>query len=521
MSDPIPGAASSSGMPAGGSDGSRLLVQGITWTAAYQVVNAALAFASMLILVRILDADDYGRAAAVTGILVLLGTFGSHLVVEHALQLPDGQEPDWQLHWTFGVYIQLVMSVVVNAVAGLCWLLPDYRPLARLLHIASIGFVFDAPAQMSATMLRRDLNLRRLRIVSGAGMLVRFVATTTLAIAGAGAYAIVIGSNVLPAVPSAFDLLVNRRWRPDAGWYRRLHWREHSAALTFGLQRAAANIVSSLRGAFEAAALPPPLGFAALGLINRSQALYTNTFGRVSAIVADSVYPFLPRSSNDPERYASHATMYVRVMLLISVPPALFVAEYGHLLSRALYGSKWVAMDPLIRPGALVSLSLAVLSIAATILIAAGRVRECVIYDTIGAVAAVPAIAIAWMTRQATLYSWACVAGEALVATAALWRAARLLRRDWMRTALLPPVVAAASALLMLRVIAPLVGAAWPIVDLIVLGSAFGAVCLLVLRVVFADALTALLIYAPGGDRLRQLARLPAVAAAPAVVPES
>jgi O-antigen/teichoic acid export membrane protein len=500
---------------------SRLLVQGITWTAAYQVLDVALAFGSMLILVRILDARDYGRAAAVTGLLALIGTFGSHLVVEHALQLPDGEEPDWQLHWTAAVYIQLVLALIANLVAGLCWLLADYRPMAKLLHVASLGLVFEVPAQLSATMMRRELNLRRLRIVSSAGMMLRLATTTSLGIAGAGAYAIVIGSNVVPGLPSAFDLFVNRRWRPQSGWYRQMRWRDHSAALTFGLQRAGANVVGSLRGAVEAALLPPPLGFAALGLINRAQALYTTTFGRVGRIFSDAVYPFLPRSSHDRERYAAHATMYLRVMLLVSLPAALFVSEYGDLVSRALYGNRWAAMDPLIRPGALVSLSVAVLSAAATILVAAGRVRECLVYDSIGAVAALPAIVVAWITRGATAYSWACAAAEALVAIAALWRAGQLLQRNWVQAAVVPPAVAALTATVFLRAVAPFLIAVRPIVAVAALGSIFGVVCIIVLRVAFAEALAVLLTHAPAGHRLRQLARLRTAAPPAAVIKEA
>jgi len=500
---------------------SRLLVQGITWTAAYQVLDVALAFVSMLVLVRILDARDYGRAAAVTGILALLGTFGSHLVVEHALQLPDGEEPDWQLHWTAAIYIQLVLSLIANGIAGLCWLLPDYRPMAKLLHIASVGLLFEAPAQISSTMLRRELNLRRLRIVSSAGMMLRLATTTTLGIGGAGAYAIVIGSNIVPGLPCVFDLLINRGWRPRPGWYRGLRWREHSAALTFGLQRAGANIVSSLRGAVEAAALPPPLGFAALGLINRAQALYTTTFGRVGVIFSDAVYPFLPRSSHDPVRYATHATMYLRVMLLVSLPAALFIADYGYLVSRALYGSRWVAMDPLIRPGALVSLSVAILSIAATILVAAGRVRECLVYDTIGAIAALPAIAIAWATREATAYSWACAAAEAMVAVAALWRAGELLERGWIRAAVMPPLFSAMAGMMFLRAIAPLFATMRPLIAVTALGAIFGTIVVIALRVAFANALAVLLTHAPAGHRLRQLARLQTVPSPATAVPES
>ena len=71
----------------------------------------------------------------------------------------------------------------------------------------------------------------------------------------------------------------------------------------------------------------------------------------------DVVYPFLPRHSGHRERYAAQATLYLQVMLLITVPGALFIGQQGPILSRVLYGTKWAAMDPLIWPGALIGLT--------------------------------------------------------------------------------------------------------------------------------------------------------------------
>src|SRR5436309_12109448 len=104
----------------------QLLLQGITWSAAVQVLEVILGFGSMLVLVRIIDARDYGRAAAVGGVLGMLNLFNAHLFFEHALQLPDDREPDWNLHWTYGFYLQMSLAIACQAIAGLCWLSPGY-----------------------------------------------------------------------------------------------------------------------------------------------------------------------------------------------------------------------------------------------------------------------------------------------------------------------------------------------------------------------------------------------------------
>lgn len=487
-----------------------LLLRGITWSAAFQVLDVILSFGAMLVLVRIIPVGDYGRAAAVVGILGFLNLFNIHLFLEHALQLPDDREPDWNLHWTYGFYLQTSLAVVGHAVAGLCWFVAPYRPIAPLLHVAAFGILLDWPSQFSSVMLRRALDLRRLRLVAAVGIVLRLLTTLALAFAGKGAYAIVIGNNFVTAIPFGVDLLLIRGWRPAPGWWRPPEWQRYAAERRFGAQRAGSNLVGGFRSALEAAVLPAPLGFAALGLLSRAQAFYGTSIGRLGFILNDAAYPFLPRVAHQRERFASYATTYLQVLLLIAIPGALFVGQQGPVLSRVLYGAKWVAMDPLIWPGALLGLALAVFSTASSVMMAAGRLRACLILDAIAATTGALALIVAYATRQALPYSWALAAGELGVAAAGIWWASRLLERGWFRRAVVPPVAAALAGLAVAQVTALPAAGERPFLDLLVMTALYFTTCFGVLRFCFRAALNDLLRVAPAGDRIRALVRLSA-----------
>jgi O-antigen/teichoic acid export membrane protein len=481
----------------------RLLIQGLTWSAIFQVFDVIFSFAAMLVLVRLIPPGDYGRVAAVLGVLGLVNLFNANLFYQHALQLPEHDEPDWNLHWTWGFYIQSAQALFCHALAGLCWFVQSFRPIAPLLHIAAFGVFLDWTNSFGATMLQRQLDLRRLRIVAGTGMTVRLVSVVVLALAGFGAYAIVIGNNLLTSLPFTIDLLCVRGWRPARGWWRRPSWRDYRVQARFGLQRAGSNVIARSRGALEAALLPAPLGFAAMGLINRAQALYGATLGRFGGIVNDVVYPFLPRHSGHRERYAAQATLYLQVMLLVAVPGALFIGQQGAIVSRVLYGTKWAAMDPLIWPGALIGLAMAVMGPASGILLAAGRVRACLAIDAVASVAAVVALAAAWTTRQALPYSWALAAGQILASFICVWWASTLLERGWFHTAVLPPFAAALAGLLTVHVVPIHTMSERPIVELTIASLAFSTVSLLAMRIGFGTTLSRLLLNLPAGGRLR------------------
>lgn len=483
----------------------RLLIQGITWSAAYQIFDVVLSFGSMLVLVRIVPPGDYGRAAAVVGVLGLLNLFNAHFFFEHALQLPDSEEPDWDLHWTAGFYIQTALSLIGHGIAGLCWLVPSYRAIAPLMHIASVGVLLEWPNQFRGTMLRRALDLRRIRIIAGIGMTMRLATTTTLALAGFGAYAIVIGNNLAPTTPFTIDLLVVQGWRPRPGWWRWPSWRAYAAAGTFGLQRSGSSAIGGIRGVVESAVLPGPIGFAAMGLLNRAQALYGTTLGRVGSALADVVYPFLPRERHNRTRYAVHATMYLQVMMLIALPGALFVGQNGPILSRVLYGSKWAAMDPLIWPGALIGLGGAVLTATSGILMAAGLMKTCLALDAVAAGVAVPSLIVVTLTKSSVHYSWILAAAQLAVSVVALERTAPLLQRRWWKIAAVPPLVAALAGVTAGEIVRLQPVGATPLVRLAIVTAVFGGVVLLTLRACFGSSLDGLLNRLPAGERLRGL----------------
>src|SRR5712671_4761286 len=142
-----------------------LIVPGITWTALSQVLDMVLSLGSMLILVRLIPPAEYGRAAAVVGILGFVNTFGSHTFVSHAIQLPEGEVPDWQSHWSVALYLQLALCGVCELIGFGCWFVPQYRLIAPLMQIAGIGVLLDGPSQIGAAMLRRQLDFRRLQLL--------------------------------------------------------------------------------------------------------------------------------------------------------------------------------------------------------------------------------------------------------------------------------------------------------------------------------------------------------------------
>jgi len=487
----------------------RLVARAITWNTAYQIFQAALGFGAMLILVRVIPPAEYGRFGAVLGLAALLNSFSITHFASHALQLPDGREPDWSLHWSAGLYIQASRVLACHLLAGICWLVAPYRQMAPLLSLVALGLLLEWPAEMRVAMLRREMDFRRLKLLFAVAALLSFTVTLTVGLAGGGVYALLLGSNVVQAIPSGVDLLVVRRWRPRAGWWRWPDWAAYRPALRFGFQQASSLLLWNVRGAAEAAVLPWAVGYAPIGLMNRAQALLSASVGRAGHVLLESAIPLLPRYAGDPKQYAQKATLFVQVLLLAVLPGALYVGLEGRSLSRLLYGERWIAADPLIWPATVGAVAVAFFSSGSAVLLAAGRLRTCLVLDALAGLLAVPMVAAAWTASGILAYAWGLATAQLVAGVVALTAASPLMARGWPRSVVLPPAVASLLAMGAVLTAGRFVGTGSLASRLVLDIGLYGLVVAAALRGLFPAALANALSPVPGGERLSGFLGLP------------
>ena len=475
-----------------------LVRRGIVWNSAFQFFLAGANFFSMLVLVRLLSPVEFGRATAATGVLALINCFNCSYFIAQAIQLREGEEPDWAAHWQAGFYIQACLFLLCNFVGGLAWLFPAYHPIAPLLHVASIGLLIDCPNQIGITALRREMDFRRLRLVQAVCAILTVVSSVGLAFFGAGAYALIIGSNVLHGIPQGAYWLGVRKWRPPPRWWNWPDWRAYRAPLRFGAQLSGAAMLTAARGMLEAMVLPATLGYAAVGLLNRAQVLFSTTVGRVTGLILETVYPLLPRSAGDKDQFTRHATLFVETMFLISIPGAVFVGIEGPLLSRILYGSKWIAADPLIWPGTILAWAIASTLIFAAVLQAQNQLRRAFTCSVIAACACLPAIGFTLLAKNTLSYAWLLALGQVVAAAAAGVLASGNLRDGWWKRGVLVPVFVAACTAGVILFVAPWTKQASEMIRLLIESALFGIVGLALMRAAFPGLLRDVILRLPG-----------------------
>jgi len=255
--------------------------------------------------------------------------------------------------------------------------------------------------------------------------------------------------------------------------------------------------------------LPPTVGFAVIGLWSRAQALYATSVGRVTAVLLETVYPALPRCVADLKRYAVNATLFLQATFWVALPGGIFLGIEGRSLSRLLYGSKWIAADPLLLPGSVIGVAFVILTVSSGILLADNRLRTCLLLEIVSASLAFPALAVLWMKGSMVIYAWVVAAAQLVAASIAVSKASRLLVPNWFRLAFLPAMVGTSLASGTILGVDHVTGSLPLATRLVIDAAVFGSLAVLVHRLVFPNILADFVERLPGAIRLKAFLRLP------------
>ncbi len=338
---------------------------GIAWITGISVLRDGLQFGVTLVLVRLLDGKAYGEFSLVSAILAFFSVLSFRSFLEYSIQARPGQAVDYQSHFTFSCYTQILAALAMNAGALVLRRFPDYAPVAPVLSVMSIFVLFDGAGELRVKMLERALNWKRLRTLEAAGLLASAATAIGMALSGAGVYALLI-PGVVATVPFAYDLLVTEGWRPawkfDQDGFRPA-WR-------YGVTRLASGLTARGQQLLESGSMAAVIGLPALGVYGRAVSLASFACLKLTSVMTLAIFPMLTRYERGSASFRQASALLLRAVAWSSIPAAALLSLAAAPLIGMLYGSKWAATIPLL-PWAMAAASALALSETAAFLLLA------------------------------------------------------------------------------------------------------------------------------------------------------
>jgi len=476
--------------------------QAILWSAGLNLFRDALQFGQMLILVRLLDPAIYGMAGLAATFINFIGLISFQHIITHVLQVRGESRVNFHQHFTAGVAINGGLFVLANLVSFALRLSDQYAPLQPLLHVLSFTFLLSVPVDMRVKMLERDHDWSRLRLLQMGSILVSIVAAIVMALAGAGVYALIV-PGLLASLVFVADLFLIIGWRPNWQW----SYAEYREALHFGLNRAGSNALNGGRSLLQNALITQHFQFSALGVFGRAEGLANMFCGRIAQEASNALYPVITRAEAQSDRFQRISGLVLQSVAWVVVPIAAFFSLEADNIVRLLFGSKWLAVIPLLPLAMAIGLAVSIGAIAYWLLLANNQSCLCLCFDMIAFVLAA-AVMLALIPFGLVPYLIGAAAAHVAIAVILVTLLVRTqgISAIALVAVLLPPILAAftgAVAAWSLKSLLP--HDLLPIAQLLLAGPAFAAAYVATLRLLFRAPLAELVGYLPGGKQLGRL----------------
>lgn len=482
---------------------------GVLWTTGFQFFGDVLQFGVTLILARLLPPDAYGQFGLVTTVLGFLTILSFRAPLAYVLQVREDSDTLFQDQFTAGMVIQGAMCVAANVIALVVRHFDTYAAIAPMLHVMSVLFLLDLPSELRVKMLERQLEWKRLRLLHALGLALTAGLSIGLAMAGIGAYALLVPTFSVAIVFSA-DLFFGAGWRPTWSW----NWERYRSASAFGASRMAAGSLATASQVVESSWLTRAIGFSGLGFVNRATGLAQLACQRVVFVLMAALYPVLTRIPPQTDAYRRAASLFLRATCWLVLPLGAILATIALPIIRFLYGDRWIEAVPLVPLATVVCTLFGIVQAGYTLLLAHQRQNRCLFADgwrlagTLLALAfALPfgikgylaAMAVVHVVNTVLLMTWlhadSAVTGRAIV------------------DAFVPPLVATGLALACCLGICLLNG--WTLTTIVqgaAYAIAFCVIYLAALRLLFPGLVREVLGYLPGERRWNRLLLFPETA---------
>lgn len=344
------------------------VARGLTWTIIDAWGRQVLGLVVFAILARLLVAADFGLIALAA---VFVGL--AHIVVDQGLGDAIVQRRTLTRgHLDTAFWVALATGAILTA-AGVVLAIPIAALLGEpelqpILQVLSLVFVLSALTSIQVALLRRELAfrsiaLRTLLAIAGGG-----VVGIALALAGAGAWALV-GQQLAQAALAVAVLWRVSPWRPGRQVSRE-HFRE---LFSFGINIVGSDILVFISRNTDNLLIGALMGTTPLGIYAVAYRILDATGNVLVGITRRIAFPAFSRLHHDPERLRRAYFRVTRTSAALILPGFVGLALVAPELIAVLFGPKWNESGPVAAILFMIGPVLAVQTFSGSLLNAAGH----------------------------------------------------------------------------------------------------------------------------------------------------
>ena len=298
-------------------------------------------FLVTLLLARLLTPSDYGVVSIVTIFIALATTFVQGGLNTALIQRKEVSGDDYVTILAFSESVAALLYIVIFFSApfiGRCY---HAQELSGFLRVTAIVLFPGAFNSVQVAYVTRDLRFRVLTVSSLVSALTAAVVSIGLALAGFGAWALVI-QQLVNQTATCFVTYYIVRWIP-AG---KLSLRSLRRLLPFGAKVFASNFIVALFLDIRSLLIGQIYSSEALGFFNRGKQFPQAIMESVNGTIQTVLLPVYSKKQDSVNYVTEMVSKTVRMSSLLLFPMMVGLASVAEPLVSLLLTDKWLECVP-------------------------------------------------------------------------------------------------------------------------------------------------------------------------------
>lgn len=316
----------------------------LRWMIAVRILVQAINWGSTVVIIRLLQPEDYGLLAIAMVFIGFVGMFSELGLSTYLIQRPTID--DTSLRQVFGFI--LVSNFAIAAISAVSApLVADFFNDARASSIiVALSAVFlMAPLQtMSSAILSRSLAFGRASIVDGVAAVVSSVVGLVLAYAGYGVWSLVIGTLAATLVRAiGYQILHPIVLRPQ------FSLRAMREVAGFGTSVLAQRLLYWFHLSIDTILIGRMFSKEILGFYNVGNHLAGLPEGKLGQMVTTLSFAGLARVADDVDKRTAYLKKSLSILATVSLPVSLGMALTAVHFVPLIVGERWMPSVPILQ----------------------------------------------------------------------------------------------------------------------------------------------------------------------------
>lgn len=328
-----------------------------------------LSLASNILLARLLTPEEiglYSVAIALIGIAQVLRDFG---IGNYLIQVKTLSDDHIKTAFGFSLTIGASLFLIVYFAAPFAGSFYNDIRVVETIRISAFNFLVLPFCSISLSLLRRDMQFKKLVLINLLATIIGFTATITLAYRGFGANSMAIGALITNIATGAGTWIARGSYRVLLPSF--VAWRD---LMSFGARSSATNIIASISMDINDLAVGRILGFEPVAFISKAQGLM-NIFHRdIMSAIRNVAYPAFAKAHREGTDLEAQYVYSVGAITAIAWPFYAFTALHAEAILNIMFGPQWNQAAPLVPWFCLAGAVAATYNLVMPLLIASGRI---------------------------------------------------------------------------------------------------------------------------------------------------